>query len=73
MITPTLLCEKDTADSQQDQDQEGTVHGPLLAIDTDTRGGFLPPGAADAKSNISAGESHPGLAGPQPHGVAWQA
>lgn len=49
------------------------MHGPLLAIDTDMAGGFLLPGAADAKSNISAGESHPGLAGPQPHSVAWQA
>lgn len=35
--------------------------------------GFCPSGAADAKSHISAGESHPGLAGPEPHGVAGQA
>lgn len=34
---------------------------------------FHSPGAADAESNISAGESHPGLAGPEPHGVARQA
>lgn len=73
MITPTLPCEKDTAESQQDQDQEQSVRGTLLATSTDTAGRFLPSRAADAKSNISAGQSHPGLAGPEPHGMAWQA
>lgn len=39
---PTLLCEKDTEDSQQDQDQEQTMHETPPAASTDTAGRLLP-------------------------------